>query len=54
MVRKANDGSMCNWIMNLHDQLCTLKDVIGNVPLHVGFNIELKLDDEIEIFGVDL
>ena len=31
-----------------------LKVAFENVPLSVGFNIELKFDDEIEVFEVDI
>lgn len=54
LVRKANDGSICKWIVNVQDRLCTLKDACEKVPLSVGFNIELKFDDEIEVSEVDL
>lgn len=54
LVRKANDGSICKWIVNVQDRLCTLKDAFEKVPLSVGFNIELKFDDEIEVSEVDL
>lgn len=54
LVRKANDGSICKWIVNVQDRLCTLKDAFENVPLFAGFNIEVKFDDEIEVSEVEL
>jgi len=54
LVRKANDGSICKWIVNVQDRLCTLKDAFENVPLCVGFNIEVKFDDEIEVSEAEL
>ena len=38
----------------MQDRLCTLKEAFEKVPLSVGFNIELKFDDEIEVSEVDL
>ncbi|XP_057871557.1 glycerophosphodiester phosphodiesterase GDPD2 [Cryptomeria japonica] len=54
LVRKASDGSICRWIVNVQDCLCTLKDAFEKIPLSVGFNIELKFDDEAEVPQADL
>ncbi|KAH9307304.1 hypothetical protein KI387_035215, partial [Taxus chinensis] len=54
LVRKASDGSICRWIVSVEDCLCTLKDAFERIPLTVGFNIELKFDDEAEVPRADL
>lgn len=54
LVRKASDGSICRWSVNVNDCLCTLKDAFERIPHSVGFNIELKFDDEAEIPRADL
>lgn len=45
MVRKASDGSICDWTVSLDDSLCTLKDAFEQVVPTVGFNIEVKFHD---------
>eukprot|EP01018_Ginkgo_biloba_P019666 Gb_23010 [translate_table: standard] len=54
LVRKAMDDSICRWVVSVEDRLCTLKDAFKNIPHSVGFNIELKFDDAIDVPEEDL
>lgn len=48
LLRKAQDGRFLNWKVSVEDSLCTLQEAFEKVDLFIGFNIELKFDDEIQ------
>uniref|UniRef100_A0A7C9A157 glycerophosphodiester phosphodiesterase n=1 Tax=Opuntia streptacantha TaxID=393608 RepID=A0A7C9A157_OPUST len=45
LFRKTKDGSVFEWKVENDDPLCTLEEVFENVDESLGFNIELKFDD---------
>ncbi|KAF3535402.1 hypothetical protein F2Q69_00023344 [Brassica cretica] len=45
MFRKTKDGRIFEWKVVKDDPLCTLQDAFVKVKRSVGFNIELKFDD---------
>lgn len=45
MFRKAKDGSIYEWRVENDDPLCTLEDILQKVDRSLGFNIEMKFDD---------
>ncbi|KAJ8432269.1 hypothetical protein Cgig2_028531 [Carnegiea gigantea] len=45
LFRKTKDGSVFEWKVENDDPLCTLEEVFENVDKCLGFNIELKFDD---------
>uniref|UniRef100_A0A7C9EZT3 glycerophosphodiester phosphodiesterase n=1 Tax=Opuntia streptacantha TaxID=393608 RepID=A0A7C9EZT3_OPUST len=45
MFRKAKDGSTYEWRVENDDPLCTLEDIFQKVDRSMGFNIEMKFDD---------
>ncbi|KAL9282179.1 Glycerophosphodiester phosphodiesterase GDPD3 [Arabidopsis thaliana] len=45
MLRKTKDGRIFEWKVEKDDPLCTLEDAFLNVKHSLGFNIELKFDD---------
>ncbi|KAK1318395.1 hypothetical protein QJS10_CPB04g00189 [Acorus calamus] len=45
MLRKAKDGRVYNWTVEADDSLCTLQEAFHKVDPRLGFNIELKFDD---------
>ncbi|WZY77992.1 hypothetical protein YC2023_024376 [Brassica napus] len=45
MFRKTKDGRIFEWKVMKDDPLCTLQDAFVKVKRSVGFNIELKFDD---------
>lgn len=54
LLRQAGDGSVLNWSTEEDDSLCTLQEVFQCVSPHLGFNIELKFDDNIMYHRKDL
>lgn len=48
LLRKLQDGRFINWKVSVEDSLCTLQEAFEKVDLYIGFNIELKFDDEIQ------
>lgn len=48
------DGRVLAWSTEEDDYLCTLQEVFEHVSPHLGFNIELKFDDNIIYPGVNL
>ncbi|EOA14983.1 hypothetical protein CARUB_v10028331mg [Capsella rubella] len=50
MFRKTKDGRIFEWKVEKDDPLCTLEDALVKVKQSVGFNIELKFDDNI-VYG---
>ncbi|XP_050371881.1 glycerophosphodiester phosphodiesterase GDPD3-like isoform X2 [Argentina anserina] len=46
MFRKTKEGTIFEWKVENDDPLCTLQDVFEKVGQSMGFNIELKFDDQ--------
>lgn len=47
MLRKTKDGRIVSWNVEADDCLCTLKEAFEKIEPSLGFNIELKFDDNI-------
>ena len=47
MFRKDTDGRLFSWKVEDDDALCTLKEAFQKVDSSLGFNIELKFDDNV-------
>ncbi|KAJ7945593.1 putative Glycerophosphodiester phosphodiesterase [Quillaja saponaria] len=47
LFRKTKDARIFEWIVENDDPLCTLQEVFEEVESSIGFNIELKFDDQI-------
>ncbi|XVE67651.1 hypothetical protein DITRI_Ditri09bG0005000 [Diplodiscus trichospermus] len=47
LLRKTKDGKILKWNVETDDSLCTLQEAFQKVDPSVGFNIELKFDDNI-------
>ncbi|GKU92838.1 hypothetical protein SLEP1_g6510 [Rubroshorea leprosula] len=47
LFRKTKDGRIFEWKVEKDDPLCTLQEAFQKVNHSVGFNIELKFDDQI-------
>ncbi|EAZ07788.1 hypothetical protein OsI_30040 [Oryza sativa Indica Group] len=47
LLRRTSDGRVVNWSAKDDDSLCTLQEVFERVSPRLGFNIELKFDDDI-------
>ncbi|PON51884.1 Glycerophosphoryl diester phosphodiesterase [Parasponia andersonii] len=47
LFRKTKDGRIFEWKVENDDSLCTLEEVFQKVEHSVGFNIELKFDDNV-------
>ena len=54
LLRRMEDGRVLAWSTEEDDYLCTLQEVFEHVSPHLGFNIELKFDDNIIYPGVNL
>ncbi|KAG2580292.1 hypothetical protein PVAP13_6NG331700 [Panicum virgatum] len=54
LLRRTGDGRVLNWSTEEDDSLCTLQEVFECVSPRVGFNIELKFDDNIIYHSKDL
>lgn len=48
MFRKTKDGRIFEWMVEKDAPLCTLQEAFEKVDDSVGFNIELKFDDQID------
>ncbi|EEE57072.1 glycerophosphodiester phosphodiesterase GDPD1, chloroplastic isoform X1 [Oryza sativa Japonica Group] len=48
LLRKLKDGRIVNWNVQSDDPLCTLQEAFEKVNPRLGFNIELKFDDNLE------
>ncbi|KAJ9176130.1 hypothetical protein P3X46_011475 [Hevea brasiliensis] len=46
LFRKTKDGRIFEWKVEEDDPLCTLQEVFQKVDGSIGFNIELKFDDQ--------
>ncbi|KAJ4951362.1 hypothetical protein NE237_028194 [Protea cynaroides] len=47
LLRRTEDGRISSWKVEQDDALCTLQEAFQNVNPSLGFNIELKFDDDI-------
>ncbi|CAO2207412.1 unnamed protein product [Urochloa humidicola] len=54
LFRRTGDGRVLSWSTEEDDYLCTLQEVFELVSPHMGFNIELKFDDNIIYHRKDL
>uniref|UniRef100_A0A453RN93 glycerophosphodiester phosphodiesterase n=2 Tax=Triticinae TaxID=1648030 RepID=A0A453RN93_AEGTS len=54
LLRRMEDGRVLTWSTEEDDYLCTLQEVFEHVSPHLGFNIELKFDDNIIYPSVNL
>ncbi|KAM3210224.1 hypothetical protein ACQJBY_064323 [Aegilops geniculata] len=54
LLRRMEDGRVLTWSTKEDDYLCTLQEVFEHVSPHLGFNIELKFDDNVIYPGVNL
>ncbi|KAL5978872.1 hypothetical protein ACLOJK_018767 [Asimina triloba] len=48
LLRKTKDGKIFNWNVEDDDPLCTLQEAFQKADASLGFNIELKFDDDID------
>jgi glycerophosphodiester phosphodiesterase len=46
LYRRAVDGSVGLWTADVEDPMCTLAEAFAEVQPSVGFNIEVKFDDD--------
>ncbi|KAJ1255080.1 hypothetical protein BS78_K291300 [Paspalum vaginatum] len=54
LLRRTGDGRVLDWKTEEDDSLCTLQEVFEHVSPRLGFNIELKFDDNIMYHRKDL
>ncbi|CAG7891040.1 hypothetical protein IGI04_004243 [Brassica rapa subsp. trilocularis] len=47
LLRKSKEGKILKWCVQRDDSLCTLQEAFEKVEPKLGFNIELKLDDNL-------
>ncbi|XP_062149940.1 glycerophosphodiester phosphodiesterase GDPD1, chloroplastic-like isoform X1 [Alnus glutinosa] len=47
LFRRTKDGKIFEWKVENDDPLCTLQEAFEKVEHSIGFNIELKLDDQV-------
>jgi hypothetical protein len=47
LLRKLKDGRILRWDVRSDDALCTLQEAFEDVDARVGFNVELKFDDDL-------
>ncbi|KAK1617038.1 hypothetical protein QYE76_022555 [Lolium multiflorum] len=47
LLRKMKDGRVLNWNVQSDDPLCTLQEALEKVNPRLGFNVELKFDDNL-------
>ncbi|RCV33352.1 hypothetical protein SETIT_7G077400v2 [Setaria italica] len=47
LLRKLKDGRILKWDVQKEDALCTLREAFEGVDRRVGFNVELKFDDDL-------
>ncbi|VAH47337.1 unnamed protein product [Triticum turgidum subsp. durum] len=50
LLRKLKDGRILRWDMRSDEPLCTLREAFEGVDTRVGFNVELKFDDDLVVF----
>jgi hypothetical protein len=47
LLRKLKDGRVLRWDVRSDDALCTLRETFEDVDTSIGFNVELKFDDDL-------
>uniref|UniRef100_A0ACD5UQ12 Uncharacterized protein n=1 Tax=Avena sativa TaxID=4498 RepID=A0ACD5UQ12_AVESA len=47
LLRKLKDGRIIGWDVRSDDAFCTLREAFEDVDARVGFNVELKFDDDL-------
>ncbi|KAK8965621.1 hypothetical protein KSP40_PGU021138 [Platanthera guangdongensis] len=47
LLRRTADGKVYKWAVEADDPLCTLEEAFRRVDSRLGFNIELKFDDDL-------
>lgn len=47
LLRKTKDGKIVSWNVETDDSSCTLQEAFQKVDPRLGFNIELKFDDNV-------
>ena len=47
LLRKTKDGKIVKWNVETDDSLCILEEAFQKIEPSLGFNIELKFDDNI-------
>uniref|UniRef100_A0ACD5UA35 Uncharacterized protein n=1 Tax=Avena sativa TaxID=4498 RepID=A0ACD5UA35_AVESA len=47
LLRKLKDGKIVGWDVRSDDVFCTLREAFEDVDARVGFNVELKFDDDL-------
>ncbi|KAJ4885321.1 Glycerophosphodiester phosphodiesterase GDPD2 [Raphanus sativus] len=47
LMRKSKEGQVLRWDVDSDDPLCTLQEAFERVERSLGFNIELKFDDQV-------
>ncbi|KAM3367124.1 hypothetical protein ACQJBY_016032 [Aegilops geniculata] len=48
LLRKLKDGRILRWDVRSDEPLCTLREAFEGVDARVGFNVELKFDDDLD------
>lgn len=48
MLRKTKDGRILSWKVLADAPFCTLQEAFQGVDPRVGFNVELKFDDNVD------
>ncbi|KAH0448281.1 hypothetical protein IEQ34_022081 [Dendrobium chrysotoxum] len=54
LLRRSAEGRVFDWVVEADDPLCTLEEAFLKVDPRLGFNIELKFDDNLEYAEKDL
>lgn len=54
LLRRSADGKVFDWAVEADDPLCTLEEAFRQVDPRLGFNIELKFDDNLSYAEGDL
>jgi glycerophosphodiester phosphodiesterase len=47
LFRRTKDGKIFEWKVENDDPLCTLQEAFEKVEHSIGFNIDLKLDNQV-------
>ena len=47
LMRKSKEGQVLKWEVDSDDSLCTLQEAFERVDQSLGFNIELKFDNQV-------
>ena len=47
LLRKLKDGRVFSWNVETDSPFCTLQEAFQEADSHLGFNVELKFDDNL-------